>query len=99
MIVRAVLLYVDCTTHVLLVIKWIRLAGVLITLSSIHVIMPWEQRPLLRNKRKAHDRNRGKISFNDQGTALKLSAKVNYDRCTIFDENLVAIHRRKKAGV
>jgi hypothetical protein len=27
--------------------------------------------------------------------ALKLSAKVNYDRCTIFDENLVAIHMRK----
>ena len=27
--------------------------------------------------------------------ALKLSAKVNYDRCTIFDENLVAVHMRK----
>lgn len=27
--------------------------------------------------------------------ALKLSARVNYDRCTIFDENLVAIHMRK----
>ena len=27
--------------------------------------------------------------------ALKLSAKVNFDRCTIFDENLVAVHMRK----
>ena len=27
--------------------------------------------------------------------ALKLSAKVNYDRCTIFDENLIAVHMRK----
>ena len=27
--------------------------------------------------------------------ALKLSAAVNYDRCTIFDENLVAVHMRK----
>lgn len=29
--------------------------------------------------------------------ALKLSATVNYDRCTIFDENLVAIHMRKQS--
>ena len=27
--------------------------------------------------------------------ALKLSAKPNYDRCTIFDENLVVVHLRK----
>ena len=27
--------------------------------------------------------------------ALKLSARVNYDRCTIFDENLVAVHMSK----
>jgi len=27
--------------------------------------------------------------------AVKLSAKVNYDRCTIFDENLVAVHMKK----
>jgi len=27
--------------------------------------------------------------------ALKLSARVNYDRCTIFDENLVAVHMKK----
>ena len=27
--------------------------------------------------------------------ALKLSAKVNFDRCTIFDENLIAVHMRK----
>jgi hypothetical protein len=27
--------------------------------------------------------------------ALKLAAKINYDRCTIFDENLVAVHMRK----
>jgi hypothetical protein len=27
--------------------------------------------------------------------AIKLAAKPNYDHCTIFDENLVAIHMRK----
>ena len=27
--------------------------------------------------------------------ALKLSAKVNYDKCTIFDKNLAAVHMRK----
>ena len=27
--------------------------------------------------------------------ALKLSAQPNYDRCTRFDENLVAVHKRK----
>jgi hypothetical protein len=31
----------------------------------------------------------------DEKEALKLSAKVNYDRCTIFDDNLVAVHMRK----
>ena len=28
--------------------------------------------------------------------AQKLSAKPNYDRCTIFDENLIAVHMKKK---
>ena len=28
--------------------------------------------------------------------ALKLTAKPNYNRCTIFDENLIAIHMKKK---
>ena len=27
--------------------------------------------------------------------ALKLAAKPNYDRCTIFDENLIAVHMMK----
>ena len=27
--------------------------------------------------------------------ALKLSAEVNFDRCTIFDENLVAVHMKR----
>ena len=27
--------------------------------------------------------------------ALKLAAKPNYDRCTIFDENLIAVHMKK----
>ena len=27
--------------------------------------------------------------------AQKLAAKPNYDRCTIFDENLIAVHMRK----
>ena len=27
--------------------------------------------------------------------AQKLTAKPNYDRCTIFDENLIAIHMKK----
>ena len=25
----------------------------------------------------------------------KLAAKSNYDRCTIFDENLIAVHMKK----
>ena len=27
--------------------------------------------------------------------ALKLAAKPNYDHCTIFDENLIAVHMKK----
>ena len=27
--------------------------------------------------------------------AQKLAAKENYDRCTIFDENLIAVHMKK----
>ena len=27
--------------------------------------------------------------------AQKLAAKPNYDRCTIFDENVIAVHMRK----
>ena len=27
--------------------------------------------------------------------ARKLAAKPNYDRCTIFDENIIAVHMRK----
>ena len=30
----------------------------------------------------------------DKGEARKLSARPNYDHCTIFDENLVAIHMK-----
>ena len=31
----------------------------------------------------------------DKKAAIKLAAKPNFDRCTIFDENLVAVHMRK----
>jgi len=30
----------------------------------------------------------------DESEARKLSALPNYDHCTIFDENLVAIHMK-----
>ena len=29
--------------------------------------------------------------------AQKLAAKSNYDRCMIFDENLIAVHMKNKA--
>jgi len=32
---------------------------------------------------------------NNEAAAMKLAAKPNFDRCTIFDENLVAIHMKK----
>ena len=32
---------------------------------------------------------------NDERKAKKLVAKPNFERCTIFDENLVAIHMKK----
>jgi len=31
----------------------------------------------------------------DEKAAIKLAAKSNYDRCTIFDENLIAIHMKR----
>jgi len=31
----------------------------------------------------------------DKKTAIKFAAKPNYDRCTIFDENLIAIHMKR----
>ena len=31
----------------------------------------------------------------NEKNALKLSARINYDKCTIFDESLVAVHMRK----
>ena len=34
----------------------------------------------------------------DKKEAKKLAAKPNYERCTIFDENLVAIHMKKDGG-
>ena len=41
-------------------------------------------------------RNRVDISLisSNKGTQ-KLAAKPNYDRCTIFDENLIAVHMKK----
>ena len=39
--------------------------------------------------------NRVDVRLVTEKEALKLSAKVNYDRCTIFDENLIAVHMRK----
>ena len=42
-------------------------------------------------------RNRVNIILaNDEKTAKKLTSKPNFKHCTIFDENLVAIHMRKK---
>ena len=32
---------------------------------------------------------------NDEKKAMKLSAQPNYERCTIFDENLIAVHMKK----
>ena len=31
----------------------------------------------------------------DEKAAIKLAAKPNYDRCTIFDENLIAVHMKR----
>ena len=39
-------------------------------------------------------RNRIDIWSSDK-VAQKLATKPNYDRCTIFDENLVALHMNK----
>ena len=40
--------------------------------------------------------NRVDIKFvTDKEKARKLAAKPNYDHCTIFDENLIAIHMTK----
>lgn len=33
--------------------------------------------------------------ISDKKAAIKLAAKPNYDKCTIFDENLVAIHMKR----
>ena len=42
-------------------------------------------------------RNRVDIRLvNDEKVAKKLAAKPNFKHCTIFDENLVAIHMKKK---
>ena len=39
------------------------------------------------------------VLVDDRKKALKLSSKPNFDRSTIFDENLVAIHMKKKTEV
>ena len=31
----------------------------------------------------------------DRKEAIKLAAKPNYDKCTIFDDNLIAIHMKR----
>ena len=41
-------------------------------------------------------RNRVDIRLvNDESKAKKLVAKPNYKQCTIFDENLIAVHMKK----
>ena len=41
-------------------------------------------------------RNRVDVQLvNNEANALKLVAKPNYDRCTIFDDNLIAVHMKK----
>ena len=41
-------------------------------------------------------RNRDDIRLiSSDKVAQKLAAKQNYDRCTIFDENLIAVHMKK----
>ena len=41
-------------------------------------------------------RNRVDIRFvSSDKVAQKLATKTNYDRCTIFDENLIAVHMKK----
>ena len=36
------------------------------------------------------------ILVDDRKKTLKLSSKINFDRATIFDEHLVAVHMKKK---
>ena len=33
--------------------------------------------------------------MNNEAKAMKIAAKPNFDRCTIFDEYLIAIHMKK----
>ena len=41
-------------------------------------------------------RNRVDIRLiSSNNVAQKLAAKPNFDRCTIFDENLIAVHMKK----
>ena len=41
-------------------------------------------------------RNRVDIKLvNNKNKAIKLAAKPNYSHCTIFDENLIAVHMKK----
>ncbi|XP_072025373.1 uncharacterized protein [Amphiura filiformis] len=41
-------------------------------------------------------RNRVNVHLvNSEHKAIKLAAKPNYERCTIFDENLIAVHMKK----
>ena len=37
--------------------------------------------------------------IDDRKKALKYSSKPNFDRVTIFDENLVAIHMKKNSSL
>ena len=48
-------------------------------------------------KTQENIRNRVDIRFTSTDkVAQKLAAKSNYDRCAIFDENLIAVHMKKK---
>ena len=37
--------------------------------------------------------------IDNRGKALKLSSKPNFERCKIFDENLIAVHMKKNWGL
>ena len=44
-------------------------------------------------------RKRRKVTFiGDRENALKLSSKPNFNRATIFDEKLIAVHMKKTEG-
>ena len=56
----------------------------------------WKHLSCILGKTLETIRNRVDIRFiSSDKVTQKLAAKKNYDRCTIFDENLIAMHMKK----